>query len=139
MNTIKEISINKSIINQGFFYGSIVLIICFILLFITGKLIIAPFILTLLFLSVTILRTRHRLIKVFENHIELRNNFLGPLILIRNKDFVDYVIKGNKLLIHYRDYDGTIATYVILEKKMKKDDFDDFIMILLAIKENNHV
>ncbi len=109
------------------------------LLFITGKLIIAPFIMTLLFLSVTILRARHRLIKIFENHIELRNNFLGPLILIRNKDFVDYAIKGNELLIHYRDYDGTIVIYVILEKKMKKVDFDDFIMILLAIKENNHM
>ena len=87
----------------------------------------------------SILRAKLKVVRVFENHLELRHNFLAPTKCIRNENFVNYEINSNKLIIHYRDYDETLETYIILENKMRKDDFDDFLLLLIKIKQENTI
>ncbi len=135
---IQEFGLNIMVLLKYYLLGSFMLLGSFLLLahtIFTSKLNVLSFLVAILFFGVAILYSKHKIIKIYENHFELKTRFFSTVKYIQNSKFIDYRIEENYLVISYKDDDESIDEVVINESSMRKDDFDEFLIFLLTIKK----
>jgi len=139
METMKEFRYNKSLVKRSLLLSFFVLLTGIIFLYITNEFIPTIFVVGIVLLILTLLKFKLKVIKIFDDYFELRLKIFAPVKLIQNKRLVNYSIEDNKLIIFYISYDETVDTITIFENCLGKNDFDELLLFLITIKEENSI
>jgi len=134
-NPIKEFGLDIRVLLKYYVLGSVMLLGGFLLLAYTIKLNVAPFLVSILFFGVAILYSKHKIVKIYEDHFELKTRFFSSVKSIQNNKYIDYSIEENVLIISYKGDDDSVDEFIIRENSISKENFDDLLVFLLSIKK----
>ena len=129
MEAIKEYGFNKKQINQSYIMSAIMLLGGLVLSVIIKRLALMPIIFGIVSLVIGTLNSKHKIIKFFDKHIEIKKALVSSVTLIKNEQLVKIEENKNKLLIHYKTGDN-VKTSTLLIKVLEKNEYDEIIALL---------